>query len=354
MAGEQVRLVYYVNQFFGGIGGEERADEPFQVIDRARGPAIGFAHALLANHGIACASVTTAICGDNYFTAHQEEVVKALTALLRQRQADLFAAGPAFMAGRYGMACARLSAAAEAGGMAAVTAMAPENPGAASHPSALIVSTTDQVTGMGPALARMAALASVSLRGGELPSALDGGYLPRGKRRQVLVGRSAAWRAVEMLEGLLAGATVQSEIPLPRLRRSRLVAAPPVADLSTATIALVCEGGLVPAGNPDRIPTWQATRWAAYAIPGEGLRPGSYEVSHGGIDSRWGTAEPNRLVPYDAAIAAVAAGRVGRVLDTYLVTTGNGGRIHDMTRIGHEMAETLRAKGADGVVLTGT
>jgi glycine/betaine/sarcosine/D-proline reductase family selenoprotein B len=207
---------------------------------------------------------------------------------------------------------------------------------------------------MSRALAKMAALAAVRLRGEELPSALDGGYLPRGTRRQVVVGRSAAGRAVDMLLGLLAGEAPPSEIPLPRPRRERLVAAAPVADLSTATIALVCEGGLVPTGNPDRIPTWQATRWAAYEIPPEGLRPGRYEVSHGGIDSRWGTAEPNRLVPYDAAAAAVAAGRVGRVLGKYLVTTGNGGRLRDMTLIGREMAETLRAEGADAVVLTST
>jgi glycine/betaine/sarcosine/D-proline reductase family selenoprotein B len=77
-------------------------------------------------------------------------------------------------------------------------------------------------------------------------------------------------------------------------------------------------------------------------------------VSHGGIDSRWGTAEPHRLVPYDAAVAAVTSGRIGAVLDTYLVTTGNAGRIHDMLRIGREMADTLRREGADAVVLTST
>jgi glycine reductase len=127
-----------------------------------------------------------------------------------------------------------------------------------------------------------------------------------------------------------------------------------VTNLSTATIALVCEGGLVPRGNPDHIPTAGARNWGIYTIPAGGLRAGEYEVSHGGIDARWGTEEPHRLVPWDAAAAAESAGRVSRVLDRYLVTTGNGGRLQDMTRIGEEMAETLRREGVDAVVLTGT
>jgi glycine reductase len=348
-----IRLLYYVNQFFGGVGGEERAGHPLEVVDGAKGPAMGLVRVLEDRHGIVCSAVTTLICGDNYFASHEPEVVSRVTVLLRERSADLFVAGPAFLAGRYGMACATLCTAADAVGVPALTAMSPENPGAERHASPLIVATGNTAGAMTATLPRMARLAAALVRGEELPSALDGGYLPRGRRRQVEVGASAAARAVGMLTRLLTGEDVSTEIPLPR-RRDRVVPAAPVANLSTATIALVCEGGLVPRGNPDRIPTAGAGNWGIYAIPAGGLQAGEYEVSHGGIDARWGTEEPHRLVPWDAATAAESAGRVGRVLDRYLVTTGNGGRLQDMTRIGEEMAETLRREGVDAVVLTGT
>jgi glycine reductase complex component B subunit gamma len=353
MATQRIRLLYYVNQFFGGIGGEDRADHPLEIVEGGKGPAIGLVRALEAQHGIGCAAVTTLVCGDNYFTSHGAEVAARVTALLHERGADLFVAGPAFLAGRYGLACAALCAAADAAGIPALTAMSPENPGAEGRASALIVATGDTAGAMTETLPKMARLAAALVQGQPLPSALEGGYLARGSRREVQVGQSAAARAVSMVTRLLAGQDAPTEIPLPR-PRGRVVPAAPVADLGSATIALVCEGGLVPRGNPDRIPTARAANWGIYPIPAEGLRRGDYEVSHGGIDARWGTEEPYRLVPWDAATAAKSAGRVGRVLDKYLVTTGNGGRLQDMARIGREMAAALRREGVDAVVLTGT
>lgn len=353
MADEPIRLLYYVNQFFGGIGGEERADHPLEVVDGAKGPAIGLVRVLEARHGVACSSVTTLICGDNYFASHETEVVGRVTLLLRDHDADLFVAGPAFLAGRYGMACAALCAAADGAGVPALTAMSPENPGAERHASALIVATGNTAAAMTATLPRMARLAAALVRGQDLPCALDGGYLPRGRRRQVEVGTSAAARAVGMLTRLLAGEDVCTEIPLPR-RRARVVPAAPVANLSTATIALVCEGGLVPRGNPDRIPT------AGAGNRGDLRHPGRRAAGRRVRDQpRW----HRRPLGHGGAAPPGAVGRRGRrrvrgprgrVLDSYLVTTGNGGRLQDMTRIGREMAERLRGEGVDAVVLTGT
>ena len=35
MSTDRIRLLYYVNQFFGGIGGEDHAGHPLQIVEGA-------------------------------------------------------------------------------------------------------------------------------------------------------------------------------------------------------------------------------------------------------------------------------------------------------------------------------
>ena len=58
-----LRVVHYLNQFFGGIGGEEKAETGPQVHDGFLGPGRAIQNALAGRGEI----VATAICGDNYF-----------------------------------------------------------------------------------------------------------------------------------------------------------------------------------------------------------------------------------------------------------------------------------------------
>ena len=66
---DQLRVVYYLNQFFGGIGGEEQANLPLEVRDGPIGPARPFQQ-LLGDQGQV---VATIICGDNYFSEQREQ-----------------------------------------------------------------------------------------------------------------------------------------------------------------------------------------------------------------------------------------------------------------------------------------
>jgi len=50
--------------------------------------------------------VATIICGDSYFNEHVDEALAEVLRMVEQYQPDLFVAGPAFFAGRYGIACA--------------------------------------------------------------------------------------------------------------------------------------------------------------------------------------------------------------------------------------------------------
>src|ERR1700730_7640942 len=95
-----MRVVHYLNQFFGGIGAEEQAGTPLEVREGAVGPGKLLEQLL----GDGARVVMTLVCGDNFAVEHQEEMTGAALERIRATGADLFVAGPCFDAGRYGMA----------------------------------------------------------------------------------------------------------------------------------------------------------------------------------------------------------------------------------------------------------
>ena len=128
----------------------------------------------------------------------------------------------------------------------------------------------------------------------------------------------------------------------------------PIKDLSKATVALVTEGGLVPVGNPDKLETWNANSWFHYKLIGNDLKKGEFEAWHGGHITYWVNEDPDRNVPLDAMRSLEQSGMIGKLYDEYCVTTGNASTISRMSRIGREIAEYLKDKLVDAVVLTGT
>ena len=98
---EKIRVMHYINQFFAGIGGEEKADAP---VDFKRGP-VGPGRRLQALLGDRAEIVVTAYCGDNYFPKHQESVLESILSMAKEDNVEMVIAGPAFNAGRYGFAC---------------------------------------------------------------------------------------------------------------------------------------------------------------------------------------------------------------------------------------------------------
>ena len=91
---------------------------------------MGSARAVQQALGDAGTVVATVICGDNYVAEQPERAVAELLALVAAQRPDLVVAGPAFLAGRYGVACGALCAAVQAQlGIPAVTGMHAENPG---------------------------------------------------------------------------------------------------------------------------------------------------------------------------------------------------------------------------------
>ncbi|MDY2648695.1 MAG: glycine/betaine/sarcosine/D-proline family reductase selenoprotein B, partial [Pyramidobacter porci] len=169
------RIVHYINQFYAGIGGEEMAHVPPEKRDGKVGPGA----ALQAELGKEAEIVGTVICGDNYFNEHNEEAKKTLLEMIGSYKPDLLIAGPAFFAGRYGMACGDICAAVQnALGIPVVTGMYPENPGAESFAKKVfIVKTANSARGIKDAAKSMASLALKLLKKETLGPAAEENYI---------------------------------------------------------------------------------------------------------------------------------------------------------------------------------
>jgi len=205
---------------------------------------------------------------------------------------------------------------------------------------------------MRDAVPPMVALALKLARGEEMRPPSEDHYFPRGRRRNVFVRQTAAHRAVEMLLKKVRGEPYETELIIPQF--DCVPPAPAIGDLASARLVVGTEGGTVPAGNPDGIEAVRATKWGQYPIAGmRAMAAGAYESAHGGYDSRFANADPNRMVPLDGMRAL--EGQVYRELhESYFSTVGCGMSIVQGAEIGQAMAAEMKEKGIAGIVLTAT
>jgi len=351
MAARSLRVVSFLNQFFGQLGGEEKAGVGPQVLDGA----VGAARAVQQALGDAGTVVATVICGDNHAAEQADRAIPELVALVAAARPDLLVAGPAFLAGRYGVACGALCAAVQAElKIATVTGMHRENPGVELYRRRVYtVETGAEATRMLAEVNRLVALGLKLARGEAVGPPAAEGYFARGVTKNVVAGASAAERAVSMLLDKLAGRPFVSEVPRPAFPP---VPAPRlVKTLEGATIALVTDGGLVPRGNPDAIEALNATRYGAYSIEGKSsLDAAQYDNPHRGYDTTWVKQDPHRLVPVDVARELEQSGAIGKLHETVYSTVGVATTLAHSARMGREIAEKLREAGVDAVILTST
>lgn len=344
------RIVHYVNQFFGGVGGENRAGtEPFSIAGPA-GTGRGLANLLAENERI----VGTVVGGDNYMAERGSTAVDEVVDLISGLDPSVVVAGPAFGSGRYGLACGAVCEAVIGRlGVPAVTGLHADSPGAAEYRTSVpILSTTETAAGMAAALQGLARLAAKLGRGEKLGHASEEGTLTKGLRRNRFTEMRGSTRAIEMLLAKMRGAPFETEWPLPRYGPAE--PARPIAAGQPFRLALVTEAGIVPSGNPDRLPSGWATRWFTYPIRDrKGFAEGEFESVHGGIDTTFANQDPDRQVPLDAARILEAGGRF-TLHSNLLSTTGNMGTLRDMTRMGTEMGRALMADGVQAVIVGST
>jgi betaine reductase len=352
MSSQPVRVALYLNQFFGQLGGEDVADAPPRLITAVVGPGRALQAMLEPGEDL----VGTIVCGDTYFGDRPAQAAAECLALLRELQPSVLLLGPAFNAGRYGVACGALGELTGTElGIPVVSGMFEENPGVELYRRSLtIVRTGQNAVAMRQSLASMLHLARELLAGRRLRQPEVDGYFPRGQLVPTIATEIAARRASDMLLAKLAGQPFQTEVPLPRFDPPP-PALPPIMDLRDKVVALVTDGGLVPLGNPDGIESSAATHFGMYSIAGlDRLAAEDYEVSHGGYDNRYVQADPNRLVPVDVAREWEQDGRIGRLYEYFVSTTGLSNPVQNSRRLGREIAEQLKQAGVDAVILTST
>ena len=332
-----IRVVHYINQFFAGVGGEEKADYQPETREGAVGPGLALNAAFKGEAEI----VATVICGDSYFNENLESAKKTVLDMISAQKPDVVICGPAFNAGRYGVACGTVAAAVKGElNLPVVTGMYSENPGADMFKNKVyIIATKDNAAGMRQAAPQMASLAIKLAKGEKIVNFFE-------KER-------GSTRAVKMLLAKLAGKPYTTEFPMPSFDRVNPGEA--ITDLAHTTIALVTSGGIVPKGNPDHIESSSASKFGRYSIEGvEDLTEATHETAHGGYDPVYANADADRVLPVDVLRKMEKEGKIGGIYPYFFTTVGNGTAVASAKKYGAAIGKELRDAGIKAAILTST
>lgn len=345
------RIVHYINQFYAGIGGEEKAD----IAPEIREGIVGPGQALKAALGADAEIVATVICGDSYYASNIEKASADIIEMIKKHKPDGFVAGPAFNAGRYGTACGGMcEAVSKELGIPVVTGMYVENPGAEMYKkSAYIIETPDSAAGMRTAVPAMAKLMLKLLKGEKLGTPAEEGYIERGVRKNKFYDKLAAERCVEMFVAKMKGQPFETEYKMPVF--DRVDPQPAVKDMKNAVIALVTSGGIVPKGNPDHIEASSASKYGEYDITGVmDLTADKYCTAHGGYDATYADNDADVVLPVDVLRDMEKEGVFKKLHNKFYTTVGNGTAVASAKKFGAEIADKLVADGVTAVILTST
>lgn len=344
------KIVHYINQFFAGIGGEDKAD----FKPESRPGVVGPGMALKAALGDDAEIVGTVICGDTYFAENMDKATDEILDMIKAFAPDAVITGPAFNAGRYGTAAGAVADAVQKKlGIPAISGMYKENPGADMYKKFVyMVPTEDNARGIKTAVPAMAKLVKEAMAG-TIGSPEESGYMPRGVRVNFFQEKPGAARAVDILIKKLKGEKFETEYPMPSFDRVEPGAA--IKDMKNATIAVVTSGGIVPKGNPDHIESSSASKFGTYCIKGvQTADEAHYETAHGGYDPTYANEDPNRVLPIDELREMEKEGVFKKLYDYFSTTVGNGTAIASAKKFGLAIGKKLKEDGVDAVILTST
>jgi glycine reductase len=362
MSEKRLKGVHYLNQFFGQVGGENKADIGFMVKTGLLGPGLALQKAL----GDKADVMATIICGDNYFSKNPEQAGEEGFKLIEPYHPDLFFAGPAFAAGRYGVACGAIcKAVGEKLGIPVITGMYQENPGVDMYRKyAYICKTGNSIRDMTESISHMTRLALklISKEKGthlvsreNLPRPDEYGYFSRVILRNEYTDKIAAERSIDKLLAKLRGEPFKSEVTLPKFEKVEPPA--PIKDPRTCEIILISDGGLVPKGNPDGLSGRGNLRWTSYEIDTflpENFKSSDYEIAHTGYFPVQILEDPNRLVPVDVMRDLIKEGKVGKLHPSFFSTSGNATISRRCAEMGDEMGAEIEKRSVNAVILTST
>lgn len=351
----KVRVMHYLNQFFAGMGGEEKADTP---VGYREGP-IGPGKRLQALFGNSAEIVVTAYCGDDYFAESANEALAAFKQIADAHDVQMIVSGPAFGSGRYGFACVEVCHyLSNESAFYCVGAMHPLNPGVSGYKlykdnKVFLFPTAEAVSSMEEALSKIAGFVLKLSAGSAIESAAREGYIPRGIRLETKVSKSGAERGIDMLLDKIAGRPFTTEIPIENFDKIPIPAR--IANLAAAHLAIVSTSGVVPLGNPDEFKRYHNTKWKKYFIGAlNSMKDSAWEGMAGGHNTLFERANPNLTVPLDVCREMEKKGVFARLYPYFYTTVGNSAWILAMQAIGKEIASAMKADGVSGVLLVST
>ena len=345
------KIVHYLNQFFGGIGGEDKAGVQPEVREEKIGPGIAILQALGEDYEIAA----TVICGDNYFGENLDAATDTIIEMVKKYEPDVFVAGPAFNAGRYGVACGTICKAVEERlGIPVLTGMYEENPGADMFKKDVItVRTGNSAATLRKSLPYIVNLIKKMAAKEEILGPSTEGYLERGIRFNYFDEKRGAARGMDMLIKKMKGEPFETDLPMPKF--DRVSPAEAITDMKHAKIAVVTSGGVVPQGNPDHIESSNATKYGVYSIEGmDSMLPEKFTTIHGGYDRQFVMKNPNLVVPLDVLREMEKDGEFGELVNYFCTTTGTGTATSSAAGFGDSIGQRFVDEHVDGVILVST
>lgn len=342
------RVLCFVNQFFGQIGGEEMASVGFSVKEGTVGPTT-LLNSLL---GEDAEVVATIICGDNYFVNNIDSALKEGLALVEKFNPDIFFAGPTFNAGRYGISAGNMASfVAKKFNIPTITAMYEENPAVELfRKDTYIIKTSIHASSMKPTLEKMVDLGLRFLKKENVLGANAEGYIKGDIILNERQKKNSAERAIDMVLKKIKGEHFVSEILPPVF--DVVVPALPLENIDKAKIALITDGGLIPEKNPDKLKPNGSLNWGAYNF--ESLVENKHYVIHSGYDGTWVLENPYRLLPYDILLDFVKEKKIGSLNSNVYVACGNCASISASKNKGEEIAQKLLEEGVHAAILTST
>ena len=341
------RIVHYINQFYAGIGGEEKADIPPESREGPVGPGTALSSALKDEAEI----VGTIVCGDSYFNENLEEASKTVLEMIKSYMPDMVVVGPAFNAGRYGMACGMVAKLVDENlKIPVVGGMFTENPGVDIYKRhAYFVTTGDSAASMRKAIPDMTAVIKKIIAGEEMTE----GYIKKGLRKNYFAAERGSKRAVDMLLKKIAGEEFVTEYPMPVF--DRVAPNKAIKDISKARIALVSSGGPVPKGNPDHIESSSASKYGKYSLKDiDDLNPENGQTAHGGYDPVYANQDLDRVLPVDVIKDMLRKGEIGSLHDYWYATVGNGTSVANAKGFAAGIVRNLLEDNVNAVILTST
>jgi len=342
-----LKIVHYINQFYAGYGGEEKADLKPEKRDGPVGPGAAL-NAALAGAGQV---VGTVICGDSYFNENLEAATPEVLEMIRSFSPDIVVVGPAFNAGRYGMACGAVAKVVdEELNIPVVGGLYEENPGLEIYKRhGYFVPTGNSAATMRKAVPDIAAIVKKLIAG----EVVTEGFFEKGLRVNYFAEKRGSTRAVEMLLDKISGKEFTTEYPMPVF--DRVAPGPAIMDMRTARIALVSSGGPVPKGNPDRIESSSASKYGKYSLKDiVSFTPQNGETAHGGYDPVYANQALDRVLPVDVVKEMVTAGQIGSLHDYWYSTVGNGTAVSNSKKFATDIAQELLQDNVSAVILTST